>query len=85
MARYFDTQSPQLGEEFRQYIFANQTAIYNKEKLREFADNFAEAHHTALPAFYDPTGALKAKVEADTQLGRVPARPASLTLRRSMW
>lgn len=73
MARYFDAhptaQSPQLGEEFRQYIFANQSAIY-KTNLREWADKFAAAHHTALPAFYDPTGALRAKVEADTQLGR---------------
>jgi protein-disulfide isomerase len=70
MARYFDTQSPQLGEEFRRYIFANQAAIY-KANLREWADKFAAAHHTALPAFYDPTGALREKVEADTQLGRV--------------
>ena len=69
MARYFDTQSPQLGSEFRSYIFANQRSIY-KANLREWADKFAAAHHTALPAFYDPTGALKAKVEADTQLGR---------------
>jgi protein-disulfide isomerase len=68
MARYFDTQSLQLGEAFRQYIFANQTSIY-KTNLRQFADRFAAAHHTALPAFYDPTGALRAKVEADTQLG----------------
>jgi protein-disulfide isomerase len=71
MARYFDTQSPQLGEEFREYIFANQSAIFNTSKLREWADKFAAAHHTALPAFYDPSGALRAKVEADTQLGRV--------------
>jgi protein-disulfide isomerase len=74
MARYFDAhptaKSPQLGEEFRQYIFANQTAIY-KTNLREWADKFAAAHHTALPSFYDSTGALRAKVEADTQLGRV--------------
>jgi protein-disulfide isomerase len=69
MARYFDTQSPQLGDEFRAYIFANQPAIY-KANLREWADKFAAAHHTALPAFYDPTGALRTKVEADTQLGR---------------
>jgi protein-disulfide isomerase len=75
IARYFDAhstaQSPQLGEEFRASVFASQSAIYNKEKLREFADKFAAAHHTALPAFYDPTGELRAKVEADTQLGRV--------------
>ena len=69
MARYFDTQSPQLGEEFRKYIFANQSAIY-KTNLRKWADDFAAAHHTALPAFYDPTGALRAKVEADTALGK---------------
>lgn len=69
MARYFDTQSPHLGDEFRAYIFANQNAIY-KANLREWADKFAALHHTALPAFYDPTGALRAKVEADTQLGR---------------
>jgi protein-disulfide isomerase len=68
MARYFDTLSPQMGEEFRQYIFANQNAIY-KTNLRQWADKFAAAHHTALPSFYDPTGALRAKVEADTQLG----------------
>jgi protein-disulfide isomerase len=70
MARYFDTQSPKLGEEFRQYIFANQQSIY-KTNLREWADRFAATHHTALPSFYDPTGALRAKVEADTELGRV--------------
>lgn len=69
MARYFDTQSPQLGEAFRQSIFANQTAIY-KTNLRQFADKFAADHHTALPAFYDPTGGLRAKVDADTELGR---------------
>lgn len=68
MARYFDTQSPQLGEEFRQYMFANQTQIY-KTNMRQWADKFAAAHHTALPAFYDPTGKLRAAVEADTKLG----------------
>jgi protein-disulfide isomerase len=69
MARYFDTVSPQLGEEFRQYIFHNQASIY-KTNLREWADRFANAHHTPLPAFYDPAGALRKKVEADTELGK---------------
>jgi protein-disulfide isomerase len=73
MARYFDAHvtagSPHLGDEFRAYIFANQTLIY-KANLREWADKFAAAHHTALPAFYDPNGALRAKVDADTALGR---------------
>lgn len=69
MARYFDKTSPQLGEEFRQYIFANQQQIF-KPSLRQWADKFAAAHHTALPAFYDSDGALKGKVDADTQVGR---------------
>lgn len=69
MARYFDRISPQLGEEFRQYIFANQQQIY-KTNLRQWADRFAASHRTALPAFYDPDGSLRAKVEADTMLGR---------------
>jgi protein-disulfide isomerase len=62
MARYFDAhpapENSHLGDEFRAYIFANQTSIYKA------------AHHTALPAFYDPTGALRAKVEGDTQLAK---------------
>jgi protein-disulfide isomerase len=69
MARYFESQSPQLGTEFRNYIFTNQRSIF-KANLREWADKFAAAHKTALPAFYDPTGMLRARVEADTQLGR---------------
>jgi protein-disulfide isomerase len=68
MARWFDTQSPQLGEEFRHYIFTNQNAIY-KTNLRGWADKFANAHGHPLPSFYDPTGALRSKVETDTQLG----------------
>lgn len=69
MARYFDTQSSQLGEEFRREVFANQSSIYNNTSLRAFADRFAAAHHAYLPAFYDPRGELRAKVEADTRLG----------------
>lgn len=77
MARYFDTVSPQLGEEFRRYIFANQTSIY-KANVRQWADKFAAQHHTALPAFYDPDGKLAAKVDADTQLGKVTGQTGVL-------
>jgi protein-disulfide isomerase len=70
IARYFDVQSPQLGEEFRRYIFANQRAIYNQATLRQLADKFAQAHHTALPQFVDPMGRFRNEVEADTDLGK---------------
>jgi protein-disulfide isomerase len=69
IARYFDVQSPQLGEEFRRYIFANQRSIYNEGTLRQFADKFAQAHHTALPQFVDPMGRFRNEIDADTELG----------------
>jgi len=69
MARYFDTISPELGEEFRHYIFTNQRSIYFTN-LRTWADRFAAEHHVTMPSFYDPTGVLRAKVEADVELGR---------------
>jgi protein-disulfide isomerase len=69
IARYFDSISPALGEQFRQFIFKNQTSIYAKQQLRGIADRFASDHHTALPAFYDSNSALAARVEADTKLG----------------
>lgn len=68
MARYFDTLSPALGEQFRQYIFRNQTQIY-RGSLRNYAERFAAAHHATFPSFYDPSGKLQAKVDADIQLG----------------
>ncbi|HUO59737.1 MAG TPA: thioredoxin domain-containing protein [Candidatus Acidoferrales bacterium] len=68
MARYFDSISPQLGEEFRRYIFSIQPTI-TKQNLREKADQFASQHGQQLPTFFDPSGAFKAKVDADTKLG----------------
>jgi protein-disulfide isomerase len=68
-ARYFDTVSPNLGEEYRHWVFSNQRSI-NKSNLREKTNEFAAAHKTALPLFPDPTGQLKAKVMADFNLGQ---------------
>jgi protein-disulfide isomerase len=77
MARYFDTKSPELGAEFRHFIFANQPSIY-PATLREWADKFAAEHHVVLPAFYDPTGVLRAKVEADCRLGSITGQTGVL-------
>jgi protein-disulfide isomerase len=66
MARWFDAQSPELGEEFRHYIFTNQNAIY-KTNLREWAEKFGRTQGHPLPVTFDP--ALRSKVEADKQLG----------------
>jgi len=69
IARYFDAISPQLGEEFRRYMLTNQAAIY-RQNLREWVDRFAAQHHQALPAFYDTSGELRAKVLRDCEVGR---------------
>jgi len=69
MARYFDTISPALGEQFRSFILTNQPNV-TKENLRGMAERFAEEHKTSLPFAYDPSGALTAKVKADYALGQ---------------
>ncbi len=80
MARYFDTQSKDtqsktdvkalpLGEQFRRWVFANQSSI-NKANLRGMAERFADQHGLELPANYDPKGELKKLVLADYALGQ---------------
>jgi protein-disulfide isomerase len=58
-----------LGEEFRRWVYANQSSI-NKENLRGMAGRFADQHHLELPVNYDPTGELKNKVLDDYALGQ---------------
>ena len=69
MARYFDTKSKAMGNDFRDYIFQNQLEI-DIQNLRSFADKFAAAHKVDLPYIIDPTGKLAAEVNADRDLGK---------------
>jgi len=69
MARYFDATSKALGDEFRDYIFANQLEI-NPQNLRGYADKFAAEHKIALPYQIDPQGKLAAEVNADRDVGK---------------
>ncbi len=69
MARYFDTHSKALGDDFRDYIFSNQLEI-NPQNLRGFAEKFAAEHKVDLPFVVDPDGKLAALVNADKQLGK---------------
>ena len=68
-ARYFDTKSKALGEEFRRYIFANQPNI-TKLNLRSMIDRFAYEHHVTMPMLTDPNNELAAKVKADFDFGQ---------------
>ena len=69
MARFFDTHSKQLGNEFRDYIFENQLDI-TPQDLRGYAEKFATAHKVDLPFIIDPSGKLAAEVNADRDLGK---------------
>ncbi len=71
-ARYFDTKSAKLGDDYRLYIFQNQNLI-TKQNLRGITEKWAEDHKVVLPFVVDPSGALAAKVEADRTMGnRIP-------------
>jgi protein-disulfide isomerase len=70
MARYFDTHSKAMGNEFRDYIFENQLEV-NPQNLRGFAEKFAAAHKVDLPFVIDAGGKLSALVNADRDLGKV--------------
>ena len=69
IARYFDTHSKQLGNEFRDYIFEHQPEI-TAPTLRGFAERFASDHKVDLPFVVDPQGKLAADVGADRDLGK---------------
>ena len=68
-ARYFDTHSKAVGNEFRDYVFQNQLEI-NITNLRSYADKFAASHKVDLPFVIDPDGKLAAQVNADRDLGK---------------
>jgi protein-disulfide isomerase len=69
MARFFDTHSKELGNQFRDYIFESQLEI-NPQNLRTYAEKFAAAHKVDLPFLIDPSGKLAAEVNADRDLGK---------------
>jgi protein-disulfide isomerase len=69
LARYFDSHSKALGNEFRDYIFSNQLEV-TPQNLRGFAEKFAAEHKVDLPFVVDPEGKLAALVNADKDLGK---------------
>ena len=69
-ARFFDTKGLKLGNDYRDYIFANQVSIETPDELRNFTQKFAQAHGVALPFAIDPMGKFAAEIQADVDLGR---------------
>ena len=68
MARYFDTHSKEIGNEFRDNVFAHQMEI-TPQNLRQFEEKFAADHRIGLPFVVDPDGKLAAMVRADKEVG----------------
>jgi len=68
-ARWFDSHSKALGDEYRDTVFANQNSIVSPGVLRQFTAKFAASHHLSLPFAIDPQGRLAAAVSADKALG----------------
>jgi protein-disulfide isomerase len=69
LARYFDTHSRVLGNDFRDTVFRHQLEI-TKDTLRAFAEKYAASHKIDLPFVVDPEGKLAALVTADRDLGK---------------
>lgn len=68
-ARFFDTKSQKLGNDFRGYVYKNQPQI-TRENLRQYTQKFADDNKVPLPFAVDPQGTLKAKIQTDYALGQ---------------
>ncbi len=68
-ARYFDSVSPRVGDEFRSQVFAHQIEI-TPDNLRSFTEIFAKDHNLKLPFAVDPKGELEKKIKQDFNLGQ---------------
>jgi protein-disulfide isomerase len=69
-ARWFDTKSKKMGDEYRDSVFANQSSMLDLNGLRQFTEKFAQSHSIALPFALDPQGKLAALVKEDYALGQ---------------
>jgi protein-disulfide isomerase len=69
-ARWFDTHSKALGDEYRDQVFASQVSIVSPEVLLQFTQKFAASHGLTLPFAVDPQGKLAELVKADYALGQ---------------
>lgn len=67
-ARFFDSKSKELGNQFRDYVFQHQPEI-TPDKLQSFVEKFAAEHKVELPFAIDPQGKFAAEVNADKELG----------------
>jgi protein-disulfide isomerase len=69
-ARYIqDKISPQLADDFRRDVFANQQRIASKDDLVTYTRAWFKSHGKTLPFVMDANGACRNEVESDRALG----------------
>jgi protein-disulfide isomerase len=70
-ARWFDTKSKKLGDDYRDEVFADQP-IFGEDpaKMSDFTQKFASERGIAMPFAVDPQGKLAGEVKADYALGQ---------------
>jgi protein-disulfide isomerase len=68
-ARYFDKTSPDVGNDYRKFVYANQVQI-TRDNLPQWALKFAVENKMVAPSDKDPDGKLVDLVRADYLLGQ---------------
>jgi protein-disulfide isomerase len=68
-ARYLqDKVSPEVAEQFRRDVFANQISIASKDDLQAYTHKWFASHNQQLPFVMDPSGRFAAEIQADVTL-----------------
>lgn len=70
IARFFDTKSEKMGNDYRGYIYRSQNMIPDESGLQYYTKKFADDNRVALPFSVDPDGKLAELVKADFSLGQ---------------
>jgi protein-disulfide isomerase len=70
LARYFDSKSQKMGDDYRGYIYKNQQQIVDEGSLQQYTQRFADDNKVPLPFNIDPDGKLTDKVKEDRLLGQ---------------
>lgn len=67
-ARWFDTKSQGIGDEYQNAMFAQQDSIATLSDLNQATQKFAQQHGIAMPFMVDPQGKLAGEVQSDVDL-----------------
>jgi protein-disulfide isomerase len=70
LARFFDTKSQKIGDDYRGFIYKNQQQIVDENTLQSYTQKFADDNKIPLPFNIDADGKLTEQVKDDRLLGQ---------------